>query len=255
MITAKDITVSVPALFPNLDPIWMMKVTTDRFGYNLRPYGIGATYNGWVDIKLYRLLEEARTCPTSHILYTDARDAWFLAGPEEVAEKYNALGCPPLILSAQSDIFGTYAAWYEGLPWDMSKKFRYIGTPGMLCEAAALAEALDWMLKRRATGDWGEMHDDDPPWWCNFIRERPGELKLDHDCAIFMNAGSKIDEGMWENVLKIQDGRVFNTLTKSLPCVLHFNGGYSHAQFGKWEQLEPYWTALGNTERPPWEGK
>jgi hypothetical protein len=254
MIAASDITVSVPCLFPNEEPIWMMRESADRFGYRLRPYGVGeGPYRGWVDIKLYRLLEEAKTCPTSHLLYTDARDAWFLAGPEEVVAKYNALGCPPLMLSAQPDVFQTYEKWYEGLPWDMSKRFRYIGTPGMLCSAPALAEALQWMLDRRATGEWGEMHDDDPAWWCNFIRERPGELVLEHECAIFMNAGSYMAEGMWETVLEMREGRVYNKLTQQWPCVLHFNGGYSDALKGKWDRLEYYWRALGNTSGPPWE--
>ena len=259
MITAKDITVSVPALFPNLDPIWMLKTTADRFGYQLRPYGQGEIYKGWVDIKLYRLLEEARTCPTSHILYTDARDAWFLSGPEEVAAKYNSLGCPPLMLSAQPDVFNTYAKWYEGIDWDMSKRFRYIGTPGMLCEAKMLAWALGWMLERRASGDWGDMPDDDPAWWNLFIKEQPGKLVLEHNCDIFMNCGSYIPEGMWETpeaphgVLRIVGGnRVYNRLTSSYPCVLHFNGGASDALQGKWRDLEPYWRRLGNMENPPW---
>ena len=123
----------------------------------------------------------------------------------------------------------------------------------MLCKAETLAEALDWMLKRRASGDWGEMEDDDPPWWNAFIRERPGELVLEHDCSIFMNCGSYIAEGMWENVLEIRDNRVFNKITRQWPCVLHFNGGASDALTGKWGELERYWMALGNTERPPWE--
>lgn len=264
MIEAKDITVSVPCLFPDRRPIWMLESTCDRFGLQLRPYGLNATYSGWVDIKIHRLLEEARTCPTSHILYTDARDAWFLTGPEEIAQKYNALGCPPLMLSAQSDIFGTYAAWYEGIPWDMTKKFRYVGTPGQLCEAKALAEALQWMLDNYHLGEdvtTGGLPDDDPPWWIEFMRAHPGELKFDHECAIFMNAGSRIEEGMWENVLEIQPQltpnrasmRLYNKLTDQWPCLVHFNGGYSHALHGKWEQLEPYWKAFGFTERPPWE--
>ena len=258
MITANDITVSVPCLFPDERPIWMLQETARRFGWQVRPYGLGLTYQGWVHIKLTLLLEEARTCPTSHLLYTDARDAFFLAGPEEAADKYNLLGCPPLMLSAQPDIFGSYAKWYEGLPWDMSKRFRYIGTPGQLCEEDALAEALEWMLQRRATGEWGEMPDDDPPWWCNFIRERPGQLALEHDCSIFMNCGSYIEEGMWANVLEIRDGvgdcgRVHNRITDSWPCILHFNGGASDALMGKWDLLKPYWRALGYTSNPPWE--
>lgn len=258
MVEGKDITASVSCLFPNYDPIWMMVHSALKHGIQLRPYGLNATYNGWIDIKVNRLREEALSCPTSHILYTDARDAWFLAGPNEIARKYNEMGCPPLLLSAQCDIFGTYAAWYEGLPWDMSKPFRYIGTPGMLCEARALADALGWMQQNYHLGeDFRGLPDDDPPWWLQFMRSWPGFVELDHECSIFMNAGSEFpDKKMWGDVLLITEyGTVYNKITNQQPCVLHFNGGYSHALYGKWAQLEPFWTALGNTERPPWESK
>lgn len=259
MIEGKDITASVSCLFPNEDPIWMMRVTADRFGVKLRPYGKDAVYNGWIDMKVHRLRQEALTCPTSHILYSDARDAWFLGGPEEIARKYNAMGCPPLMLSAQSDIFGTYLKWYEGLPWDMSKPFRYIGTPGQLCEAKALADALGWMQEHYHLGeDVNGLPDDDPPWWLEYMRAHPGEVKIDHECSIFMNAGSRFEGGkeMWGEVLVMNEyGQVYNTVTKQQPCVLHFNGGYSHALHGKWEQLQPFWRACGYTENPPWETK
>lgn len=261
MISGSDITASVSCLFPNTDPIWMMMVSAARFGVSVRPYGLNATYNGWIDMKVHRLREEALSCPTSHILYSDARDAWFLAGPDEIAEKYNAMGCPPILLSAQCDIFGTYAAWYEGIPWDLQKMFCYIGTPGQLCEAKALADALGWMQEHYHLGEPDQdpqgLPDDDPPWWCEYIRAHPGEVKLDTECAIFMNAGSNAPSplAMWGDVVNIIGPRVYNKITEQWPCVLHFNGGYSHAEYGKWEQLQPFWRKLGYIQNPPWESK
>jgi hypothetical protein len=259
MISGKDITVAVPCAFEDTRPIWMMETSCRKHGLSLKPYSMGEVYNGWTDLKIYKLRQEALNCPTSHILYTDARDAWFLAGPDEIAGKYNAYGAPPLMLSAQCDVFGTYAAWYRDLPWDMSKIFRYIGTPGQLCQAKALAEALLWMQENYKLGndfEHSELPDDDPPWWCEFIRHHPGVLKLDTECSIFMNAGSRPADGeMFGDVLEFRDGRVYNKLTTQSPCVLHFNGGYSHALHGKWERLEPFWKACGYTERPPWEAK
>ena len=262
MISGKDITVSVPCLFPNEEPIWMMRTTCDRFGLSLRPYGMGpkTVYNGWIDMKVHRLRQEALSCPTSHILYTDARDAWFLAGPDEIAQKYNDLGCPPLLLSAQSDVFGTYAAWYPKVEWNEKKLFRYVGTPGQLCEAKALADALGWMQEHFHLGedvDTGGLPDDDPPWWIEYMAAHPGGVRFDHDCAIFMNAGSRLpgEQDMWADCLKIIGNRVYNKLTYAWPCILHFNGGYSHAFHGKWEQLQPFWRALGNKENPPWEAE
>jgi hypothetical protein len=257
MISGKDITVAVPCLFDKADPIWMMTTSAAKHGLSLKPYGLGATYDGWTDIKVNKLRQEALNCPTSHILYTDARDAWFLGGPDEIAEKYNAYGAPPLMLSAQINVFGTYAAWYKDLPWDMSKVFRYIGTPGQLCEAKALADALGWMQENYKLGndyEHNELPDDDPPWWCEFIRHHPGVLKLETECSIFMNCG-ELGNQEWHDVLEFRDGRLHNKVTGQNPCILHFNGGYSHALYGKWERLEPFWKACGYTERPPWEAR
>lgn len=250
MVHPEDITVVTPCLFPDPRPIWMLAHTCERFGIPLHPYGLGETYAGWVKIKIDMLREVAAACPTSHILYTDGRDAWFLAGLGEVADKYNALGAPPLMLSAQVDIFGSYAASYEGIPWRMDKLFRYTGTPGQLCEAKALAEALGWMQGRLV--DWGQMPDDDPEWWNNFQRERPGDLAFDHDCSIFLNAGSGLAGGsVWDHCV-IEDGRVHCLLTDSWPCIVHYNGGSSHWLKGKWDSLQKPWRALGYTVNPPW---
>ena len=72
MIQAKDITVAVPCAFENEDPIWMMRASCRKYGLSLRPYAMNKVYNGWTELKIYLLREEALSCPTSHILYTDA---------------------------------------------------------------------------------------------------------------------------------------------------------------------------------------
>jgi hypothetical protein len=216
---------------------------------------MGETYRGWVDIKLIQYYQEVLNCKTSHILYTDARDAWFCCGLEEITEKYNKMGCPPLLMSSESSSFSSYQKWFDCLTWDETKVFRYTGVGGTLCEVKALTEAIQWMLINFHVGeDEGGLPNDDVPFWLEFIKAHPGALTLDHDCAIFMNAGSTIQGGgMWESVLEIKDGRVFNKVTNEWPCIIHFNGGSSDAVKGKWDNLEQYWTAFGYTERPPWE--
>jgi len=129
----------------------------------------------------------------------------------------------------------------------MTKAFPYFQVGGMVCEDKALYEAIRWMFERNETGDWGTMPGDNPPWWCNFMVERPGELVLDHDCRIFQNASNCME------TLAISEGRVFNATTHSFPCVLHFNGGYTDQKFGKWERMEPIWRQLGYKENPPWQ--
>lgn len=249
MILASDITVSTPGLYPNLEPLWMFRVTCRRFAINPQYYALGETYSGWVDIMLTKLMEAARNCPTSHILYTDSRDAFFLAGMGEVVAKYNAMGCPPLLISADTQGFPGYEKWYDKIPWDKSKAFPYFQVGGKLCEAKALYEAIRWMFERARSGDWGEIIGDNPPWWCNFMAECPGELIIDHECQIFQNCTTCMEH------LVIVDGRVFNKLTQSWPCILHFNGGYTDQVTGKWYAMEETWRKLGYTENPPWESR
>ena len=253
MISASDITVSISCLYANYDPIWMMLVTCKRFGITPVPYGLGETYGGWVDIMLKRLMEAARTCPTSHILYTDGRDAFFLAGLDEIAVKYNAMGCPALLIGADCQGFSTYQKWYDKVPWDMTKAFPYFQVGGKLCDARALYEAIRWMFQRNETGDWGEMPGDNPPWWCNFMAERPGELVIDHDCQIFQNCTNCTQSLAIYN--SSRGCRIYNMLTNSEPCILHFQGGYTDQTQGKWKTMLPVWRALWYTENPPWEGK
>lgn len=258
MIQEKDITVSCPCLFEDEQPIWMLRKSAERFGWRLRPYGLNeGPYKGWLDLKLYRLREEARSCPTSHLLYTDARDAFFVGGPEEVVGKYNRMGAPPLLLSAQHEMFPTYSKWYEGLNWNLDLPFPYVSPPGMLCEAHTLAAVFDYMIARIAQGSWGEIPDDDPPLWLSFMKENPGMVAMDHACEIFQNCGShrqgECDGLFHEDWLMVREERVQNLKTQSWPAVLHFNNGYSHHLTGKWDRLERYWRGLGYTTRPSWE--
>lgn len=255
MICAQDITVVVPCLFPNTMPIWMLLESANRFGIPVRPFGIGKTYNGWVDMKVHKLKEEAFNCETSHILYTDARDAWFLQDLDHITDCYNKLGAPEILLSAQSDVFCTYAKWYDGIPWNMEEVFRYVGTPGQLCKADSLVRVLDWMTENHHLGeDENGLPDDDPPWWIEFMRAHPGVVKFDHKCSIFMNAGSSLPDQMemFGHCLEFHGTRVYNKITDTYPAILHFNGGSSDALKGKWDQLEPFWRKCGHNSNPPW---
>ena len=249
MVNASDIKVVLPCVFENPDPIWMMTHTCERFGIEPKLFGIRETYAGWIDLKVDKYLKVAKEVQAegySHILYSDARDAWFCSGLDEIAEKYNALGTPPILLSAQRHKFcGGYDKWYDMIEWDRSRLLPYVGTPGQLCEVEALIQALSYM---DANYDRLTLPDDDPPYWIKFMVDFPGSVTLDHGSHIFMNVGD-MGHGEWT----IKDGRAINLLTDSKPSVLHFNGGSSDCLKGKWDQLEQHWRAFGYKESPPWE--
>jgi len=246
-VEAKDITVVLPCIYPNHDPLWMMLATCRRFGIAPTFYGEGETYGGWVDIMLKRLMEFAESCPTSHLLYTDARDAFFLSGLEEITEKYNLMGCPPFMFAADCQGFPAYQSYYDTVSWDMTKAFPYYQTGGKIGEAKVIHEAIQWMFEKVDSGAWSGMPGDDAAWWPWFMAQRPSELTIDHNCEIFQTCTTE--------ALVVEDGRIRNTLTGSLPCVLHFNGGFTDQGRGKWYRMETMWRGLGYTENPPWEAR
>jgi hypothetical protein len=253
VIEQKDLTVILPCIYDSEEPLWMMMATCRRFGITPTFFGKGEVYAGWVDIMLVKLAEAARTCPTSHMLYSDSRDAFFLTGLREVVENYNAMGCPPLMLGSDCVGFDSYKAWYDKVPWDKTKAFPYFQVGGKIGEAKAIYEAITWMLKKAKSGEWGEMPGDNPPYWCNFMVERPGELTIDHECQIFQNCTEAmhcldVREPLWWPIR-----RIYNSETDSWPCILHFNGGYTSQTEGKWYRMEEMWRRLGYVENPPWE--
>jgi hypothetical protein len=265
LISTKDLTVITPLVgYENTDPIWMFMTTCRRFGITPTFYGQGETYAGWVDIMLTKLLQAAKDCPTSHMLYTDSRDAYFLTGMDEIVEKYNAMGAPQLLMGADCVGFSSYQAYYDRVPWDMTKAFPFFQVGGMVCEAKALLEAIEYMFQQSAAGVWRDMPGDNPPWWCNFMVERPGELQIDHGCEIFQNCSNCMEKlpvvvccqptvnPLSRSVIETTT-RVLNELTDSQPCILHFNGGYTAQDTGKWYAMEKTWRALGYTENPPWQ--
>lgn len=254
MVTASDIKVVLPCLFPTKDPVWMMLHTCKVFGIDPHCYGIGETYAGWVDIKIKKLrkvAQEVLDMGYSHLLYSDARDAWFLAGLDEVAEAYNGLEDPPILLSAQARPFcGGYNKWYDMREWETGLDFPYLGTPGIMAHAEVLRDALTYMEETYPfdSSNPDSLPDDDPPWWISYMVDFPGAVALDNWCEIFLNAGD-CPSGCWD----IVNGKVYNSATGSWPKIIHFNGGSSDAVKGKWESLEPVWRKLGYSENPPWE--
>ena len=246
MVKPEDIKAVLPCVFPNPDPIWMMLASCRRFGIEPKLFGLGETYAGWLDLKITKLLKvaqevEAEGC--THLLYTDARDAWFCAGLDEIADKYNEMGAPDILLSAQRRRFaGGYKEWYDMVEWDEKQYCSYLGTPGQLASVGALQATLKWMAEQQAG-----YPDDDPAPWCHYISTFPGNVALDHDCRIFMNVGD-MDSGEWD----IRESRAYNKVSRQTPCVLHFNGGGSDWLKGKWDSLERHWRQFGYKEEPPW---
>lgn len=274
MIDRSKIMVLTPALFDNLDPIWMLVHTAQVHNVPLRPYGCepGVVYRGWIDVKVHRLLAELDKLEQegfTHMLYMDGRDTMWVGPFDEVLEKYERYGNPKLLMSCQPTVFESYREYYNLDLYPTKEQvgeFNLPASPLFMGEVQYIAACLQYMLR---WPDVATMPDDDPAWWRRFDNEQHEELKnghivYDHKCMIFQNAGELVQgKSQWEHVLKFEtpsngklQRRLYNTLTYKHPCVLHFDGGYSHALYGKWDRLERFWKIFGYQEvRPPWEKK
>lgn len=269
----EDIAAITPALFEDLKPLWMMMETCQRFNIPIHPYGLGETYAGWVKIKVHMIIEVCdvlMSAGKSHVIYTDGRDAFYLSPIEEILEKYQDFyGAPELLQSTEAGIFESYASYYDLslYPTSESKGHPYVwpGSCAFIGEVQFIQYQLQWMVNQWSKED-PQMPDDDPAWWRRWDHEhawelRDGNVKFDWDCQIFQNCGNQINgQSQFEEALKVdeRDGggrRVYNRLTGSWPCVLHFNGGASDALKGKYrdgEDIKKIWLELGYEDNPPW---
>ena len=136
-----SISVVLPCLFPDTKPIWMMMESCEKFGIVPVLYGMGGVFNGWVDIKIVRFFEALKQTVTDLVLYSDARDAFFLRGLPDIIATYGGLGSPPILMGTQDCYFTDHPDWFDAMPNPPDKVFRYIGLSTFMGQRDALLSA------------------------------------------------------------------------------------------------------------------
>jgi hypothetical protein len=222
------------AVFPSEEiarrKLWIFLKSCERFGIEPRLYGIGKRFPGYRAMKLDYQLEwlKEHASEATHVLYTDAWDAFFLASLSEIERKYQALGAPPILTSASlglancSDEEVRYPNCF-----DHSILYRYPHVGGYIAEVPAIIEAFERMEKTSG---------DDCFSWFDAWRDGWFRPQLDSECRIF-----QVEE---HNLLE-EGNRVVNAATHSYPCVLHLPGGYCDPETGKDERMVPWAARMG----------
>jgi len=215
------------------DKLWIFIESCAKFGIAPHLYGIGHSFPGYISMKLDMQLDYLidKGSDFTHVLYTDSWDAIFTAPLDEIIEKYQDLGSPPILSSAYLDLgnesnMEKYSGCFqEGLV------YRYPNVGGHLSEIPAIIDAFTKM--NRNTGD-------DCFSWYDAWKEGWFRPQLDSGCEIFQvtDENTEVDEGI--------EGLGFrNTVTESYPCILHLCGGYTDPDTGKDDRLEPWAKELG----------
>lgn len=237
------LSVITACLFLDRQPIHWLDDSCKRFGIDLRPYGIGESWTSWPNVKVTRMLEcfkREKADGYTHTLYTDGRDSFFVRPLKVAIDAYEGMGKPSCLMATEpanyprpelTDLFP-----------DPGHKFRYLGAGQFIGELDYLIWA--WEMLQRDYPDGGTEPNNESGWMCHaFVTGKFGEgFKLDTDCQIFQSAGNE-DCLVGKDVFVSSDG-LFNRITDSYPCIVHFNGGYSHPETGKEPAIRPVWEAL-----------
>lgn len=244
------------AVFPSWEEarrkMWVWFRSIDRFSHGFYHYGIGTRqFPGYRAMKIECQLRELARMPHdlsryTHIFYTDSADCLMLAPPEEIEEKYRALGRPPVLWSAYHQLGNVSDAtrypMFDSPAWvDKYGLYRYPNGGGYIMEVPVLLDYLRQATLTHTGDDCFILYDCFQAGW---------DATIDSNCAIWQVRGT-------ENCDVVErDGRVrlHNRVTGEYPCVIHESGGYTDQQTLKDHTMVPLARRLGiigETEERP----
>ena len=150
----------------------------------------------------------------THVLWTDGFDTLVCGTRQDFDSRYESLGEPPLILSAEKNCFPRaelaqqYPVPENGSPW------RYICAGGWMANIEYIIPKLDLMLNDPCI-------DDQEVWTRTFLAgSLPGAV-IDSGCRIFQSFW-----GTGDDEVSVDGHRgLINSTMLSAPLVLHWNGG------------------------------
>lgn len=92
-----------PCFYPHIEAEHLKYFVGSSMHHGLMPrmYGLGKQYKDWIDTHITECLTVLRGVDSTHVLFTDACDVVFLKGMSEIENRYQRLGCPPMLVSVE----------------------------------------------------------------------------------------------------------------------------------------------------------
>lgn len=168
-------------------------------------------------------IEWMRTVKEDYVLMADAPDVLFLAGEAEIMEKFHSFG-NDFVMSAENycmtdhlDIPRKLAEMTEEGSHPYPNCGLWMGTRTRAIEL--LQQSID--LYRKTPRYPAYALDGPGAWFTYGILDGTMDFALDRDSVLFQSMGGPNTHVYAE----VRDGRIFNTMTKTWPIAIHYNGG------------------------------
>lgn len=210
-----------------MDPCKYFVESCKRFNLNYYLYGLGESWPWLYEAKVVRLIQEIEDINSQYVMICDGDDAFFLAGEDEIMEKYFQSKAK-IIVSADRQQDEGDAKWPQSIFRDRyppsPTPWRYCNSGGYIGEKANILDLL-YAMDNVKNPDYIPIYRSKD--WSNdqfrmslvYLQGWDG-LVIDTKCNLFQTMGC-IEPG---EVGYQDNGRVLNTVTNSVPAVIHFNG-------------------------------
>jgi hypothetical protein len=210
-----NLAVISPAYYPTDEPIKLLRDSCAIHHLPFYPFGGGRQWRGDMVAHFEGALEAIGNLPSivDLVMFTDAGDAFVMAGADEIVEKWQAYGCP-VLMSAEQSLYpwGLEEKWAASEatrppappPWQYPNGGGWIGR----------REQLESLLKFALDSEGEEAQSK----WISAYCSGRYNFQLDSSCLIFQTMSGDNGALEWEH------HRLVNKYTGSRPVVVHFNG-------------------------------
>lgn len=241
--------VTVAAYPPERVPteIGILARSAHKHGIHLDVCFVGEGYASHTEMKIRRLRRSIAALPGDHVLYTDARDCFFLADAARIERQFASLGAP-VVASSEAQAWPiSEPSWADRFPQypggcNWINAGQWMGERAAILSALETLEDLDDRARRPPVG--GELGDlglcrsrlgDDQLLWQVADLNRLFPLAVDHEGRLFRNVYT-LDMQLVDNRdFSFDDGLLSYRVSGQQPCVLHFSGwgaAYAMHQWG-----------------------
>ena len=205
----------------------LLEKSAARVGVEIIRYGEGEPWPRDYRVgKLVRGIECVESLPAdvTHVMFLDNSDSLILAGPEEIVAQFEAydLG-KSLIIQGEKNCYpdkkleSAYPA--PDYPWHFVNSGGWIARKEVALKNMKLAAGLAGYCDQLC--------------WTRLYLSGKGDVEVDQQCRIFQSMYLQTPEE-----LRMVNGRLWNDVTKSGPCVAHWNGtknkGTPYSRDGMW---------------------